>query len=220
MVRFGLAASTLQKTAGAGGRRVLSSSGRSAIGTVASKAAAARLTSATIITNRSSVTPVITPSSDASSTLQYRYQSSSSSLQDRGVMDSNNLLQFATLHELQRNASDAFAPNPLFGTYEAAADEGGGGEFKWMTYEEWGQKVDACRTVLKNDCGECSNLLLYITWVSNGVSKSFTSMHDRKLAGNGRYFKPILRKDLFWTNHELSLISLTSSFLYILPIAN
>jgi len=68
-------------------------------------------------------------------------------------MDSNDLLQFATLHELQTNASDAFAPNPLFGTYEAAADEGEGGEFKWMTYEEWGQKVDACRTVLKNDCG-------------------------------------------------------------------
>lgn len=24
-----------------------------------------------------------------------------------------------------------------------------------MTYEEWGRKVDACRTVLKDTCGEC-----------------------------------------------------------------
>lgn len=33
--------------------------------------------------------------------------------------------------------------------------KGGGGEFEWMTYEEWGRKVDACRTVLKDTCGEC-----------------------------------------------------------------
>ena len=151
MVRFGLAASTLQKAAG---RKVLSSSSGT-IGASSFKRAAARLTSP-IIPNCSAspVTPII---NDGSSTtaLQHRYLSSSS-LQERGLMDDNNLLQFATLHELQRNASEAFASNPLFGTYEAAdvENEDAGGEFKWMTYEEWGKKVDACRTVLKNDCGE------------------------------------------------------------------
>ena len=67
-------------------------------------------------------------------------------------MDSHDLLQFNTLHELQKNSSEAFGTNPLFGTHNGKEE---GGEFEWMTYEEWGRKVDACRTVLKDTCGEC-----------------------------------------------------------------
>lgn len=66
-------------------------------------------------------------------------------------MDSNDLLQFNTLHELQKNSSEAFGSNPLFGTHNGKEE---GGEFEWTTYEEWGRKVDACRTVLKDTCGE------------------------------------------------------------------
>lgn len=67
-------------------------------------------------------------------------------------MDSHDLLQFNTLHELQKNSSEAFGTNSLFGTHNGKEE---GGEFEWMTYEEWGRKVDACRTVLKDTCGEC-----------------------------------------------------------------
>jgi hypothetical protein len=66
-------------------------------------------------------------------------------------MDSHDLLQFNTLHELQKNSSVAFGTNPLFGTHNCREE---GGEFEWMTYEEWGRKVDACRAVLKDTCGE------------------------------------------------------------------
>ena len=136
MVRFGPAASTLQKAA-------TYSSARRKIGTVACQCAAARqLTSST--------------SPSTSWKAQRRHlsleSSAASSLQDRGIMDSHDLLQFNTLHELQQNSSEAFGTNPLFGTHNGKEE---GGEFEWMTYEEWGRKVDACRTVLKDTCGEC-----------------------------------------------------------------
>ncbi len=78
---------------------------------------------------------------------------SSPSLQERGILNQNNLLNFDTLHELQMNASIAFADNPLFGTYtERKEGEGDKADasFEWMTYSEYGEKVDACRTVLKD----------------------------------------------------------------------
>lgn len=70
------------------------------------------------------------------------------SLQDRGIFDSRDLLLFNTLHEVQVRASIAFADNPLFGTYEEQDD--GKGKFVWMTYKEFGEKVNECRLVLKN----------------------------------------------------------------------
>jgi len=73
----------------------------------------------------------------------------SQSLQERGILDQNNLLNFETLHELQTNASIAFADNPLFGTYTDGGDNDEA-SFEWMTYREYGEKVDACRTVLKD----------------------------------------------------------------------
>ncbi len=77
-------------------------------------------------------------------------------------MDSRGLLQFKTLHEMNCNAAIAFRDNPLFGTYKAApvADENvlkekeeAKGKFEWMTYGEYGDLVNRCRTVLK-DIGE------------------------------------------------------------------
>ena len=139
MVRFGAAASALQKAA--------ASYSSKKIGTVTCQCAAARLTSTS------------SPSTSWKNPPRRQLSIESPSLQDRGIMDSNDLLQFNTLHELQQNSSEAFGSNPLFGTHNGKEE---GGEFEWMTYEEWGRKVDACRTVLKDTCGEfvCFGALL------------------------------------------------------------
>jgi long-chain acyl-CoA synthetase len=77
------------------------------------------------------------------------------------VMDNRGLLHFTTLHEMNSNAVIAFKDNELFGTYKAAvvdehADIKTGtkaeekGQFEWMTYGEYGELVNRCRTVLKD----------------------------------------------------------------------
>ena len=79
------------------------------------------------------------------------------------VVDSQGLLQFKTLHEMNHYASIAFKDNSLFGTYKAPEVEdnvvkdpsGELGKFEWMSYGEYGEMVDRCRTVLK-DIGEFS----------------------------------------------------------------
>ena len=72
------------------------------------------------------------------------------SLHERGVLDSNDLLQFTTLYELQKHSTEVFGPNRLFGTYVAKDGVEERGEFEWMTYNDWGKKVETCRTVLKD----------------------------------------------------------------------
>eukprot|EP00978_Attheya_sp_CCMP212_P044640 scaffold317096_cov51-Attheya_sp.AAC.2 len=66
----------------------------------------------------------------------------------KDILDAKNLLKFETLHELQDHACQAFATNEIFGTY--VADDKDGGKFEWMTYEDWGQRVEKCRSVLKD----------------------------------------------------------------------
>lgn len=74
------------------------------------------------------------------------------------VLDSDGLLQFTTLHEMNHLASIAFKNNPLFGTYKAPLVEenvvkdqkDAQGSFEWMTYGEYGEMVNKCRTVLKD----------------------------------------------------------------------
>ncbi|KAL7515412.1 hypothetical protein ACHAXN_013101 [Cyclotella atomus] len=83
---------------------------------------------------------------------------SSSTLTREDVLDSDGLLQFKTLHEMNHYASIAFKDNPLFGTYKAEKMEENvvtdpakeKGEFEWMTYGDYGEKVARCRTVLKD----------------------------------------------------------------------
>lgn len=76
-------------------------------------------------------------------------------LRDDGIFDGRDLLNFQTLHELQVNASIAFAENKLFGTY--AKKEGSDETFEWMTFREYGDKVNQCRSVLK-DLGKTLNI--------------------------------------------------------------
>ena len=66
----------------------------------------------------------------------------------RCLYDDRNLLKFKTLHELQTNASIAFADNPLFGKY--IKNEGEDPKFEYMSYSEYGDSVDTCRALLTN----------------------------------------------------------------------
>ena len=82
----------------------------------------------------------------------------SGTLTREDVVDSDGLLQFTTLHEMNHFASIAFKDNPLFGTYKAPEVEENvvkdqvkeKGTFEWMTYGEYGEMVSRCRTVLKD----------------------------------------------------------------------
>jgi len=69
-------------------------------------------------------------------------------LRDDGIYDERNLLNFQTLHELQLHASIAFAENKLFGTY--VKKEGTDETFEWMSFREYGERVNECRSVLKD----------------------------------------------------------------------
>ena len=62
-----------------------------------------------------------------------------------GTLDDElNLTDFRTLHELQVKASKKYAQNELFGTYNPETNN-----FDFMTYADYGHKVDQCRQVLR-----------------------------------------------------------------------
>ena len=64
---------------------------------------------------------------------------------DRGILDENECTVFETLHEMQVNSCEVYAKNKLFGTYTEASKG-----FEWMTFGEFNEKVDQCRSVLKD----------------------------------------------------------------------
>jgi len=70
-----------------------------------------------------------------------------STLQNEGILDSQDLLKFNTLHELCNNSAHAFATNDLFGTHKVVNNES---DFGWMTYAEFHKEVAKCRGVLTN----------------------------------------------------------------------
>ena len=79
---------------------------------------------------------------------QFFSSASFDDLQKQGITDSDGILKFSTLHELQQNATKAFANNELFGTF-VSKENGGKDDFEFMTYKEFGEKTDQCRAVLK-----------------------------------------------------------------------
>lgn len=56
-------------------------------------------------------------------------------------------LPFDTLHSLNANATKQYETNPLFGTFS-------NDQFQWMTYGDFGRRVELCRGVLR-DIGTC-----------------------------------------------------------------
>jgi hypothetical protein len=74
--------------------------------------------------------------------------SSSMSMADfqaQGLVDGHGLTMFNTLHELQLTACKVYPNNELFGTFSEKS-----GHFEYLTYRDFGEKVDECRAVLKH----------------------------------------------------------------------
>mmetsp|Transcript_45161 Transcript_45161/g.109962 ORF Transcript_45161/g.109962 Transcript_45161/m.109962 type:complete len:706 (+) Transcript_45161:370-2487(+) len=62
------------------------------------------------------------------------------------VDDETGLLKFNTLHELQENACQVYGhDHELFGTFSESSQK-----FEYMTYSDFGQRVEECRSVLKD----------------------------------------------------------------------
>lgn len=53
----------------------------------------------------------------------------------------SDYLEFDTLHSLNSNAVKNYESNPLFGTFR-------NDKFEWMTYGEFGRRVENCRALL------------------------------------------------------------------------
>lgn len=70
------------------------------------------------------------------------------SFREEGILDEMGMTAFSTLHELQANSSRVYAENELFGTYQEDSNK-----FHFMTYDDYNQKVNQCRALLK-DLGE------------------------------------------------------------------
>ena len=64
---------------------------------------------------------------------------------DRGVLDEYECTTFTTLHEMQVHSCEVYSKNQLFGTFTESSQK-----FEWMTFGEFADKVDQCRTVLKD----------------------------------------------------------------------
>lgn len=65
--------------------------------------------------------------------------------QGLGILDDQGLTTFNTLHDLQVHSSLVFKENELFGTYEEESKS-----YQYITYDEYNQKVNQCRGLLKD----------------------------------------------------------------------
>jgi long-chain acyl-CoA synthetase len=87
------------------------------------------------------------PSRSASAAPQERLLSTADveRFQKEGLLDEKGLTVFDTLHEMQLSSCQVYSQNELFGTFSPKSEK-----FEWMTYEEYGKKVDQCRSMLKD----------------------------------------------------------------------
>lgn len=87
-----------------------------------------------------------TSSSNSSSTaVRFISTEQQQHFQQLGMLDDQGLTIFDTLHEMQVNSCQVYKENELFGTYDEASNS-----FLYMTYEEYNQKVNQCRSLLKD----------------------------------------------------------------------
>ncbi|KAL3922082.1 MAG: hypothetical protein SGILL_002396 [Bacillariaceae sp.] len=78
-------------------------------------------------------------------TARYITTEQTEEFQKLGILDDQGLTVFDTLHEMQVNSCKVFSPNELFGTYDEASNS-----FLYITYDEYSQKVNQCRALLKD----------------------------------------------------------------------
>jgi len=93
---------------------------------------------------------VISPRIGSSTSSSFRFITTEEEthFKERGFLDDEGLTTFNTLHELQVRSSLVFKENKLFGTYNEKSQS-----YDYMTYDEYNQTVNKCRTLL-NDLGE------------------------------------------------------------------
>ncbi|KAL7581293.1 hypothetical protein ACA910_006060 [Epithemia clementina (nom. ined.)] len=65
--------------------------------------------------------------------------------QAKGFMDDRGLTVFGTLHEMIDRSCQVFGPRNLFGTYSETSKS-----FEWINFQEFADKVDSCRSVLRD----------------------------------------------------------------------
>lgn len=87
----------------------------------------------------------VRPSSLSSKSRWLSNLAGSSTSTNNSLDEETDLSDFRTLHELQVKASKRYAQNELFGTYNPSTEN-----FDYMTYAEYGNKVDQCRQVLRS----------------------------------------------------------------------
>ena len=100
--------------------------------------------------NRFAKGKVIAPRIGSSTSSSFRFITTEEEtyFKERGFLDDEGLTTFNTLHELQVRSSLVFKENKLFGTYNEKSQS-----YDYMTYDEYNQTVNKCRTLL-NDLGE------------------------------------------------------------------
>jgi hypothetical protein len=62
-----------------------------------------------------------------------------------GILDEHGFTSFDTLHEMQVRSCMVYSGNDLFGTYNPGSEQ-----FEYMTYQEFDEKVNQCRPLLKD----------------------------------------------------------------------
>ena len=109
---------------------------------------AARLTSLkpsiVAVSNRALEAVAVTRNVEPSSSRRFITTDQEKHFQELGVLDAEGLTTFSTLHELQANSALIFKENELFGTYTEESKS-----FNYITYDEYNQRVNRCRTLLK-----------------------------------------------------------------------
>jgi long-chain acyl-CoA synthetase len=101
-----------------------------------------RIVGGGIASSRSAVTPLGT---QLFSPRRFITTDQEKLFQGKGYLDQDCMVAFQTLHELQYRSCQVFADNEIFGTFDPATTS-----YNFMTYEEYNQKVNRCRSLLKD----------------------------------------------------------------------
>jgi len=75
-------------------------------------------------------------------------------MKEMGYLDDRGLTVFDTLHEMQVRSCAVYEKRNLFGTYSNETER-----FEWMSFKEYADKVDRCRTVLKDLGASLKNIM-------------------------------------------------------------
>lgn len=108
------------------------------------------------VSNRALEAVAVSRNVESSSSRRFITTDQEKHFQELGVLDEQGLTRFNTLHELQVNSTLVFKDNELFGTYAEESKS-----YNYITYDEYNQRVNKCRTLLKESgVGEYSKVAI------------------------------------------------------------